>query len=96
MIYNYQSNLYQLQADLRKLEQWEHLRNMEFHPAKCEYIRFSRKRNKSTPATYLLHSEEIPQVRSIKYLGVKMQGDLKSKSHLEYITTKASSYSRRR
>ena len=36
-----------LMADLRCLEQWEKDWSMEFHPAKCEYIRFSHKRIKS-------------------------------------------------
>lgn len=80
----------QLQADLGGLEEWERSWNMEFHPAKCEFIRFSRKKTKTHTPTYLLHQEAIPQVHTTKYLGVKIQSDLKWNSHIEYITTKAS------
>jgi hypothetical protein len=67
----------QLQRDLLSLEDWETKWDMKFHPAKCETIRFSRKRSKATTMPYRLHDEEIPLVHSIKYLGVRLQSDLK-------------------
>ena len=63
---------------------------MEFHPAKCEYIRLSRKKNKAPAPNYKLHDEVRSTAKTIKYLGVKIQDDLKWNSHIEYITTKAS------
>ena len=72
------------------LEQWEKDWSMEFHPAKCEYIRFSRKRVKSQLPFYMLHQELIPQVKVIRYLGVHMQDNLKWHTHIDMITTKSS------
>ena len=90
IIYTTADNSDQLKSDLKSLETWEKEWNMEFHPAKCEFIRFSRKRNKAPIPTYTLHDEVIPTTKTIKYLGVKIQEDLKWNSHIEYITTKAS------
>jgi hypothetical protein len=64
---------------------------MEFHPSKCEVIRFSRKRTPTAQVTYTLHDECIPKVDSIKYLGVKIQDDLRWNRHIDYINGKASS-----
>ena len=80
----------QLQRDLLSLEDWETKWDMKFHPAKCETIRFSRKRSKATTMPYRLHDEEIPLVHSIKYLGVRLQSDLKWHSHITQITAKVS------
>ena len=90
IIYTTANNSDQLMGDLKSLEAWEREWNMEFHPAKCEYIRFSRKKNKAPAPNYKLHDEVIPTAKTIKYLGVKIQDDLKWNSHIEYITTKAS------
>ena len=38
-----------------------------------------------------LHGELIPTAKTIKYLGVKIQDDLKWNSHIEYITTNKAS-----
>ena len=91
IIYTTADKSAQLKEDLRSLEEWEKEWSMEFHPAKCEFIRFSRKRNKAPLPTYHLHQEEIPTTKKIKYLGVNIQEDLKWHSHVEYITSKASS-----
>ena len=90
IIYTTADKSAQLKEDLRSLEEWEKEWSMEFHPAKCEFIRFSRKRNKTPLPTYHLHQEEIPTTKKIKYLGVNIQEDLKWHSHVEYITSKAS------
>jgi len=62
---------------------------MSFHPAKCEVIRFSRRRNKSPETTYMLHDQPLSTVNTIKYLGVKIQNDLRWNCHVDYITSKA-------
>ena len=59
-------------------------------PAKCEYIRFSRKRVKSQLSSYTLHQELIPQVKAIRYLRVHTQDSLKWHTHIDMITTKSS------
>ena len=63
---------------------------MEFHPAKCEIIRFSRKRNRTTLPPYRLHNQIIPVTKTIKYLEVHIQDDLKWRTHTDYVTNKAS------
>ena len=90
IIYATSANSGQLVAGLRCLEQWEKDWSMEFHPAKCEYIRFSRKRVKSQLPFYMLHQELIPQVKVIRYLGVHIQDNLKWHTHIDIITTKSS------
>lgn len=51
VIYNASDNSSQLQQDLASLKEWETSYSMELHPAKCEFIRFSRKRTKTaTPS----------------------------------------------
>ena len=64
IIYTTSDNSDKLMEDLRCLEQWEKNQTMEFHPAKCEYIRFSRKRVKSQLSSYMLHQELIPQIKA--------------------------------
>ena len=76
-------------ADLRCLEQWEEDWSMEFHPAKCEYIRFSCERIKTLLLFYMLHQELIPQVKAIRYLEVHIQDNLKWHTHIDMITTKS-------
>ena len=66
------------------------LEQMEFHPAKCEYIRFSCKRVKLQLPSYMLHQELIPQVKAIRNLGVHIQDNLKWHTHIDIITTKSS------
>ena len=46
-----------LQEDLKRLEEWEKERLMEFHPAKCHVLRVSRKKNTVTSSTlYMVKS----------------------------------------
>ena len=46
---------------------------MEFHPAKCQQISFSRKREPGT---------EIPKADSIKYLGVAINSKVNWNAHV--------------
>ena len=55
IIYYTTANRDQLQKDLEKLEAWEKLWDIEFHPAKCEHITFTQKRT----TDYKLHWETI-------------------------------------
>ena len=74
--------------DLKNLEAWEQEARMEFRSAKCEIMRFSRERNRTTLPPYMLHNHIIPVTN--KYLGVNIQDDLKWRIHTDYITNKAS------
>lgn len=62
---------------------------MSFNLAKCEVIRFSRKRRPAPQQTYTLHNIDLPLVDSIKYPDVKLENDLCWNSHVSYITGKA-------
>ena len=59
IIYTTADKSAQLKEDLRSLEEWEKEWSMEFHPAKCEFIRFSRKRNKTPLPTYHLDRKSV-------------------------------------
>ena len=80
----------QLQADLRALQDWEALWDMEFNPSKCEHITFTRKKSKRSNNSYSLHNTSIPKVQEIKYLGVKLEHSLRWNSNTEYLSGKAS------
>lgn len=77
-----------LQDDLRRLEDWEDLWQMKFHPGKCQVIRFTRKR-KPLERSYLLHNVPLDTVPEIKYLGVTFRDNLKWNSHIDNMTSKA-------
>ena len=63
---------------------------MEFHPAKCQHITFSRKT--SPPQhTLTLHDTEIPKSDDVKYLGVTVDSKLRWHKHISNITAKANS-----
>ena len=92
IIYDDATKSDQLQEDLRQLELWEKAWDMSFHPAKCEVIRFTRRRGRAAPTReYILHNQKIPVVSKIKYLGVHIQNDLKWSAHIDYICGKAAS-----
>ena len=80
----------QLQDDLKSLEVWEKEWLMEFHPAKCNVIRITRKKNRvSFP--YKLHGQVLEDVNSAKYLGVTITDDLSWNRHIQQVTSKANS-----
>lgn len=64
---------------------------MAFHPSKCEVIGFNSKAVTATPKCYELHSEAMPTVVAITYLGVKIQCNLKWHQQTDYITDKTAS-----
>ena len=77
-----------LQEDLRRLESWEKEWQMEFHPAKCNIIRITRKHNKIA-FPYQLHGHTLTDVPSAKYLGVTITEDLTWNKHIEKISASA-------
>ena len=77
-----------LQEDLKTLEKWEDTWMMEFYPAKCEVITITRARSPIV-YPYTLHGEPLKHVDTVKYLGVKINKDLKWDQHITMITKKA-------
>ena len=88
ILYNTENNSIKLQADLKTLEGWEKTWDMEFHPAKCQHISFTRK-TKPPQHSLSLHDMEIPRTDEVKYLGVTMDSKLRWNKHIPDIATKA-------
>lgn len=77
-----------LQEDLKHLEQWERDWLMEFHPAKCNILRITKK--KTTIAhQYTLHGHVLEEVSSAKYLGVTISDDMSWNRHIDQTCAKA-------
>ena len=77
-----------LQSDLSKLEIWEQHWLMNFHPAKCQVIKFTKKRSK-IDFDYILHGQILEEVESAKYLGVTFSNNFSFSKHIDTITAKA-------
>ena len=75
---------------MRSLEKWEENWDMEFHPAKCQHISFSRKTSPSQ-RNLTLHNLEIPKSDDVKYLGVTVDSKLRWHKHLSNIAAKGNS-----
>jgi hypothetical protein len=78
----------ELQRDLDKLAQWEDKWSMEFHPQKCQVMHVTRKR-RPKEHSYSLHGHVLEAVTQAKYLGVTLSSDMRWKTHITNITTKA-------
>ena len=78
------------QDDLKRLKKWENDWQMEFHPAKCNVLRITRKRNK-TIFPYTLHDHILEEVSSAKYLGITISYDMSWKKHMKKTASKANS-----
>ena len=77
-----------LQQDLKRLEKWEEEWQMEFHLAKCNVLRITRKKNKIT-FPYTLHGHILEEVSSAKYLGITNMKDMTWNEHIEKTASKA-------
>lgn len=77
-----------LQDDLKQLEQWEQDWLMEFHPAKCNVLRITRKKSK-TSFPYTLHGQVLEEVASAKYLGITISDDMTWNKHTDNMISKA-------
>ena len=61
---------------------------MAFHPDKCNVLSITR--NKTlVKHTYTLHGHKLEHADKAKYMGVTIQSDLKSDSHINGFKTKA-------
>ena len=61
---------------------------MEFHPAKCNVLRITRKKNRIT-FPYTLHGHVLEEVASAKYLGITMTNDMTWNEHIGKTASKA-------
>ena len=77
-----------LQEDLKSLERWEREWQMEFHPEKCNVLRITRKKSKTT-FPYTLHNHTLKEVLSAKYLGVTISNDMTWNNHTDNTAAKA-------
>jgi len=81
---------HKLQEDMNGLEIWESDWLMEFHPAKCNILRITRKKTKII-FPYSLHGHPLEEVTSAKYLGVTLSDDMSWTKHIDSISSKANS-----
>lgn len=79
-----------LQEDLKKLEHWETLWDMEFNPSKCQVIHITTSRN-PIRTKYILHGQVLENTSSARYLGVDISDDLNWSTHISRVTNKANS-----
>ena len=79
-----------LQEDLKRLEKWEEEWQMEFHPAKCNVLRITKKKTKVI-FPYTLHAHVLEEVPSAKYLGVTISNDMNWQKHIDKTSSKANS-----
>ena len=78
----------ELQTDLDNLQKWEDTWLMQFHPDKCQTIRFTNKRN-TINTDYKIHGQTLQLVDSAKYLGVNLQSKVNWSSHVSTTANKA-------
>ena len=79
-----------LQNDLDTLQKWESKNKMEFHPGKCQVIRVTNK-VKPLIANYSIHGVTLQFFKSVKYLGVTIDANLKWKEQCNNESRKAHS-----
>ena len=77
-----------LQLDLTTLDLWADRWQVTFNPTKCEIMRISHNRDKSSKR-YQISGTVLRNVSHYKDLGVIMASDLKWSKHVEHIVHKA-------
>jgi len=80
-----------LQTDLNKLQKWESMWQMDFHPDKCEVLRITLNMKRIITGTYLIHGKVLNLVPSAKYLGITIDSKLTFNEHVDNICKKANS-----
>ena len=78
-----------LQKNIDQLGKWSRKWGMRFQPVKCNIMQLTRKRIKKINAVYSLEGRVLENVDNIKYLGVTISKDLKWKTHVSNVCTKA-------
>ena len=80
-----------LQEDLRKLELWGDLWQMDFNVKKCAIMQFSLSSTKKKNFNYKMKGDSLEIVKNHPYLGIEFSDNLKFNSHIDTISKKASS-----
>ena len=82
-------DIMKLKRDIDRLGSWARKLGMRFQPFKCNMMQLTRKRIKKIHASYTLEGTDLENVESIKYLGVTISSDLRWKTHVSNVCTKA-------
>ncbi len=77
-----------LQRCVTKLESWARERGLRFSSQKTNLINFTRKRKNLRPINIVLNNIPIPNVTSIKFLGLVFDHHLTWTKHIEYLKQK--------
>ena len=77
------------QWGIDRLGNWARIWGMRFQPVKCNMMQLTRKHLNKIQASYTLEGAVLEDVDNIKYLGVTITNDLKWKTHISNICTKA-------
>ena len=77
-----------LQEDLNTLNEWQLKWQMAFNASKCFLLRITHK-TKPLSVDYTLGEDVLQQTQNHSYLGVELTQDLKWKTHINNITSKA-------
>lgn len=77
-----------LQSDLEKVMTWCDKWQMFLNINKCNYIRFTKKKQPYL-SKYQLNGVPLQEVADVKYLGVYLSADLSWTKHVDAITAKA-------
>jgi hypothetical protein len=78
-----------MQEDLNELSKWLKFNKLKLNVAKTKYmIITSRRRNPSNSTTLSIDSEQIEEVKNLKYLGVQIDNKLDFKEHLNLVVKK--------
>jgi len=79
--------------ELTKTAAWTRDNKIHFNEQKSETISISRRKRKERRCVMIyLNSRPLPQVQSLKYLGIIIDKKLTFKDHLHYITDKCSKH----
>ena len=78
-----------IQSDIDRLGSRARKRGMRFQPVKCNMMQLTRKRIKKIHASYTFEETDLENVQSIKYLGVTITSDLRWKTRVSNVCTKA-------
>ena len=77
-------------VELTKIAAWARDNKVHFNEQKSKTILISRKRKERRDVMLYLNSRPLPQVQSLKYLGIIIDKKLTFKDHIHYITEKCS------
>jgi hypothetical protein len=73
---------------LRDLERWLNMWRLEMSPSKCSYIIFSKCTRSIVNLKLKLYDQELPRVKTIKFLGVTFDSSLTFNKHIQEVRSK--------